>query len=121
MIRNRLHSVAHRHNMIIPEGCAFADKNQDWWKDLSLYPVEKLYLQQDLALLEFLEPEVKAVDAELDWLSCCDPWKDPPYLVQLPGFGLIVVMTILSAIGDIQRFPTSKQLVGYSDLGASLH
>jgi transposase len=122
MTRNRLHSLAHRHNLSLPEGGAFADKNQDWWKGLPLSPVEKLRLQQNLALLEFLEPEVKAVDAELARLSCCDPWKEAfPYLMQLPGFGLIVVMTILSAIGDIQRFPTSKQLVGYSGLGASLH
>lgn len=42
-----------------------------------------------------------------------------PYLLQLPGFGLIVVMTILTAIGDgstelaevITRFPTAKHLV----------
>ena len=122
MTRNRLHSLAHRHNLSIPEGGAFADKNQDWWQGLFLSPVEKLRLQQDLALLEFLEPEVKAIDAELARLSCCDPWKEAvPYLIQLPGFGLIVVMTILSAVGDIQRFPTSKQLVGYSGLGASLH
>ena len=122
MTRNRLHSLAHRHNLILPEGGAFTDKNQDWWKSLSLSPVEKLRLQQDLALLEFLAPEVKAVDAELARLSCCDPWKEAvPYLIQLPGFGLIITLTILSAIGDIQRFPTSKQLVGYSGLGASLH
>jgi transposase len=122
MTRNRLHSLAHRHNLTLPEGVAFADKNQDWWKGLSLSPVEELRLQQDLALLEFLEPQIKAVDAELARLSTCEPWKEAvPYLIQLPGFGLIVTMTILSAIGDIQRFPTSKQLVGYSGLGASLH
>jgi len=122
MTRNHLHSLAHRHNLILPEGGAFADKNQDWWKNLSLSPVEKLRLQQDLAMLDFLEPEVKAIDAELARLSHTDPWQEAtPYLMQLPGFGLIVVMTILSAIGDIQRFPTSKHLVGYSGLGASLH
>jgi transposase len=122
MTRNRLHSLAHRHNLTLPEGGAFADKNQGWWKGLSLSPVDKLRLQQDLALLEFLEPEVKAIDVELARLSCCDPWKEAvPYLIQIPGFGLIVAMTILSAVGDIQRFSTSKQLVGYSGLGASLH
>jgi transposase len=122
MTRNRLHSLAHRHNLSLPEGGAFTDKNQAWWKSLSLSPVEKLHLQQNLALLEFLEPEVKTVDAELARLSTCEPWKEAvPYLIQLPGFGLIVSMTVLSAIGDIQRFPTSKQLVGYSGLGASLH
>jgi transposase len=114
--------LAHRLNLTLLEGGAFADKNQDWWKGLSLSPVEKLRLQQNLALLEFLEPEIKAVDAELARLSNFDPWKEAvPYLVQLPGFGLIVSIMIFSAVRDIQRFPISKQLVGYSGLGASLH
>ena len=121
MTRNHLHSLAHRHNLALPEGTAFADKNQGWWKNLSLSPVEKLRLQQDLAMLDFLELEIKAIDAELARLSTCDPWQEAvPYLMQLPGFGLIVSLTVLSAIGDIQRFPTSKHLVGYSGLGASL-
>jgi transposase len=30
-------------------------------------------------------------------------------------------MTILSAIGDISRFPSPKKLVGYAGLGASVH
>jgi len=122
MTRNRLHSLAHRHNLVLPEGGAFADKNQNWWKTLELSPVEKLRLQHDVALLEFLGPQIEAIDAELARQSNADPWKDVvPYLMQLPGFGLVVVMTTLSAIGDIQRFLTSKHLVGYSGLGASLH
>jgi hypothetical protein len=72
--------------------------------------------------LEFLEPQIEAIDAELARLSNCDPWKDAsPYLMQLPGFGVILSMTVLSAIGEIQRFPTSKHLVGYAGLGASIH
>ncbi len=122
MTRNRLHSLAHRHNLILPEGGAFADKNQAWWKALALSPVEQLRLTQDLALLEFLEPQIEAIDAELARLSNCAPWKEAaPYLMQLPGFGVILTMTVLSAIGEIQRFPTAKHLVGYSGLGASIH
>jgi transposase len=122
MTRNRLHSLVHRHNLILPEGGAFAEKNQAWWQELQVSTVEKVRLRQDLELLEFLTPQIKTVDAELAQLSNTDPWKDAtPYLMQLPGFGLIIVMTVLSAIGDIQRFPSSKQLVGYSGLGASLH
>ena len=32
-----------------------------------------------------------------------------------------MAMTILAAIGDITRFPTSKKLVGYAGLGAGIH
>jgi hypothetical protein len=44
-----------------------------------------------------------------------------PYLIQLPGIGLLTAMTILSAIGDIERFPSAKKLVGYAGLGARVH
>jgi transposase len=55
-------------------------------------------------------------------LSTVAPWAEyVPYLMQLPGFGIIVVMTVLAAIGDVTRFPTDKKLVGYSGLGASVH
>ena len=44
-----------------------------------------------------------------------------PYLVQLPGIALLSAMTILGAVGDITRFPSAKQLVGYAGLGAGVH
>ncbi len=65
---------------------------------------------------------VGAVEAELGRLSTCDPWvKQVPFLIQLPGLGMLSVMSILAAIGDITRFPSAKKLVGYAGLGASVH
>jgi hypothetical protein len=41
------------------------------------------------------------IDDELRRLSCAEPWSAVvPYLLHLPGVGLIVAMTILAAIGD---------------------
>jgi hypothetical protein len=42
-------------------------------------------------------------------------------LLQLPGIGIISAMTLLAAIGDILRFDSAKQLVGYAGLGAGVH
>jgi hypothetical protein len=44
-----------------------------------------------------------------------------PYLMQLPGLGLITALTVLAAIGDVTRFETARQLVGYAGLGARVH
>ena len=44
-----------------------------------------------------------------------------PFLVQLPGISTIGALTILGAIGPIDRFPTAKDLVGYAGLGGRFH
>jgi len=38
------------------------------------------------------------------------------YLMQLPGFGVITGMTVLAAIGEIQRFDSAQHLASYSGL-----
>ena len=43
------------------------------------------------------------------------------FLMQIPGFGLLFSMIVLSAIGDISRFDSPKKLVGYAGLGAGVH
>ncbi len=122
MTHNRLHSVVHRNNLVPPEGGFFADKNRSWWENLTLSPVEKLQVRQNLAMLDHLESQIAEVGQELARLSTSAPWSEhTPYLLQLPGFGVITAMTVLSAIGDITRFPTSKKLVSYAGLGGGVH
>jgi transposase len=120
--KNRLHGVLHRHQLVPPEGGLFSTANRTWWNGLNLLPSEKLRVQQDLASLDHLAPHLTAVETELARLSTLDPWaSEVPFLIQLPGIGLIIAMTILSAIGEISRFPAAKKLVGYAGLGARVH
>jgi hypothetical protein len=42
-------------------------------------------------------------------------------LLQLPGLAMISGLTLLAAIGDVARFSTAKELVGYAGLGARVH
>lgn len=123
MTRNRLNSVIHRYNLTPPRGELFTTpKYRDWWLGLPLSPTEKLRIRQDLATLDHLEPQIAEVGEELHRLSTASPWAEQtPYLMQLPGFGIIVAMTVLAAIGDVMRFPSAKKLVGYAGLGASVH
>ena len=120
--KNRLQSVLHRLNLRPPAGELFAHKQRAWWEALDLSPTERLRVDQDIATLDHIVPQIAAVDAELRRLSTSEHWAEHvPYLVQLPGIALLSAMTILGAIGDITRFPSSKQLVGYAGLGAGVH
>jgi transposase len=73
--------------------------------ELELSATERLRVDQDLATLEHIQPQIEEVDAELRRLSTSKHWTDQvPYLMQLPGVGLLTAMTMLGAIGDITRF-----------------
>jgi transposase len=120
--RNRLQGVLQRHNLPAPEGKAFARGARDWWCSLPLSMAEQLRVRQDLALLEALDPLEASVETHQGQLSVTQPWdQQVSFLLQLPGLGRVCAMTILAAIGDISRFPTAKQLVGYAGLGARIH
>jgi transposase len=119
MIRNRLQSLIHRHNLILPKNC-LTDKA--WWEAQALSPLEKIQIRQELAMLEEMNRHKAEVDAELGRQCLSAIWsKQAVHLLQLPGFGAIISMTVLSAIGDIHRFENAKKLVGYSGLGAGVH
>jgi transposase len=114
----RLHSVLQRHHLDPPPGTPFAVHQREWWLALELPLAEKLRVQQDLSLYQTLEGLIQESEAELGRLSTCDPWvKQVPFLVQLPGLGVLSAMRLLAAIGEITRFPSAKHLVGYAGEG----
>ena len=89
---------------------------------LSLSMAEQLRVRQDLALLDVLDSLIAEVEKHLGRLSMTPPWEQQiPFLLQLPGLGMGLCHDHFSRRGDISRFPTSKQLVGYAGLGARIH
>jgi len=120
MIRNRLQSLLHKHNLMLPEEGIL---DQGWWNaQTSISGLEKMQIRQELALLEEIEKNKAAVDEELGRQFTSKRWGGQAVrLVQFPGVGVVIAMTVLSAIGDISRFESAKNLVGYAGLGAGVH
>ena len=119
MIRNRLQSLIHRHNLILPKGGL---TDAAWWEAQKMSALEKIQIRQELAMLAEMDKHKGEVDAELARQSLGQRWGPLAVrLLQLPGFGVILAMIVLAAIGDITRFESSKKLVGYSGLGAGVH
>ncbi len=120
--RNHLHSLLHRHNLKPPPGKIFTQKHREWWHKLDISPTQQMRFRHDLATIDHVDELLAEIEKELYRISTSDPWADQvPFLLQLPGFGLIVTLTVLAAIGDISRFSRPKKLVGYAGLGASIH
>ena len=120
--RNRLQSLLQGHNLLPPEGDLFAPEQRAWWQTLDLPPGERLLLTQDLLALDQLAPLIDQVETAIQLQNTCEPWaSEVPYVLQQTGIGLVTAMTVLAAIGDINRFAHPSQLVGYAGLGARVH
>ncbi len=118
--KNRLHSLLHKYHWTGPEdGKLFADHNRDWWLALPVTALERICIESDLDTLVFAASQIAKLEAVLAEIAAND--EHMPYLIQLPGIAFMTAMMIRAAIGDITRFPTAKQLVGYSGLGARVH
>ena len=121
-IQNRMHSLLHRHNIQAPNGKVDMGENRAWWEGIALSELEDLRMKQELKTLRLVREHILEVEKELGRLSTSERWrKQAVHVMQLPGVGVIVTMTILSAIGDIRRFESPKKLVGYAGLGAGVH
>jgi len=119
MIRNRLQSLIHRHNLVLPKGGL---RDKAWWESQKVSAMEKIQIRQELSMLDEIAKHKAEVDAELGRQSLGEVWgRQAVRLLQLSGFGVIVSMTVLSALGDVSRFESAKKLVGYAGLGAGVH
>ena len=120
--KNRLHALLHQHNRVAPTDDPFCAANETWWAELPLSHIERLQLRHYWLIIHHLNQLLNETEAELAQLSATASWGEAmTFLMQLPGVGLYTGMTILAAIGDITRFPSPQQLVGYAGLGARVH
>jgi transposase len=120
-IVNRMHSVAHRHHLQHERGKRFNEKTTGWQKDRRLSSLEQFQLELEMENLRYIEKQIERISQEVRKMCHQKPWADDMlYLMQLPGFGVITAMTVLAAIGDIQRFESPKHLASYSGLTPGL-
>jgi transposase len=118
--KNRLHAVLHSKQIFPPDnGDLFAPAQRSWWLALPVSLAERARIQCDLETLEFAQKQLALFETTMTQLAAQE--ERLPRLLQLPGVNQVTALTILSAIGDIQRFPNAKHLVGYAGLGARVH
>lgn len=118
-IKNRVHALLHRHSLRCPERSLFTKAGRAWLAAVCLPPIEALQLDHLLRQLDLLEQEIGEADHMVACIAHCDPRT--ARLMQIPGIGVFTAFAVLSAIGDIRRFPSPKKLAAYAGLVPSLH
>ncbi len=120
-VLNRMHSVAHRHHLQHERGKRFNEKTTLWQKDKTLSALEQFQLELEMENLTYIEKQIERISKEVRKMCHQKPWAESmTYLMQLPGFGVITAMTVLAAIGEIQRFDSARHLASYSGLTPGL-
>jgi transposase len=121
-LKNRLHAVLQRKNIVRPTGDLFRAEQRDFWLSLDVSDTERVLIVDNLRGISECVVRIGAADNELLRLCTSEAWREQSVrLLRLPGFGVLLTMVVLSAIGDIDRFATPKQLACYAGLVPTVH
>jgi transposase len=118
-VKNRIHSVLHRHLIEEPVPDLFAQKGRAFLRRVDLPDDERLQLDLDLGLLESLEAAREVARQGLARLAHDHPQAQ--LLMTIPGIDYPTAVGLIAAVGDIARFPSSRKLVSYFGLNPTVH
>jgi transposase len=118
-LKNRVHDLLTRHNLVCPVKSLFTSAGREWLQALPLPETEGLRLRHWLAQLDLLGKQLDEADRLLARQASQEPAV--ARLMQITGVGYLTAFTALAAIGDIQRFPTPGKLTAYAGLVPRQH
>jgi transposase len=114
MLKNRIHAGLLAFGKPCPVSDLFGTRGRELLDRLALPDPWAKNIATCLAMIDQLEGEIGEQERELQRLGA-----DHPYVALLqsaPGIAWVLGYTIAAEIGDISRFKTPKQLVGYTGL-----
>lgn len=118
-IKNQIHSLLTKENLIPPVTDLFGVKGRQWLDKQELSENKSLILKEFLNLLEDTKGKISNLDEAIEKVSRGNPQME--ILKSIPGFGTITAFVLVSEIGDVRRFPSGKKLAAYLGLVPSLY
>ncbi len=116
-IRNRVHSLLHKH-LIRPEfSDLFEREGRKFLADLQLPSEDRIALASYLKVLDVLDEEIQAIEAHI----ASEADEEIQLLMSIPGIDYFSATLIHSEIGDISRFPSHNKLAAWIGIIPSMH
>ena len=113
-LKNRIHSSMIEFGRPCPVSDLFGKKGRQLLNELDLDEPWTDHIRMSLELIDHYDQLIAGMERELRREVLEHPNMD--LLVTVPGIGHILAYTIAAEIGDINRFPSAKKLVGYTGL-----
>jgi transposase len=117
-----LHNILRRYRLVPPGANRLGSDRPDWWAAQALTPHERVRARDSLAALNRATNLLADVEERLQRHSMQEPWRATiDHMLARVGMRRIYAIVLLAAIGDIARFPSASQLVGYAGLAGDQH
>ena len=114
-VKNEIHAcLARRLQERPPCSDLFGVKGRAWLAALQLPLEERESVDAGIRQIEFLDGEIAAVERLIARQALS--WPEIRRLMTVPGVNLICAATFIAAIGNHERFLTSRKLVAYLGL-----
>jgi transposase len=113
--KNEIHASLQRRLQPKPP-CSdlFGVKGRQWLAELELPAEERESVDAAMRHVEFLDAEIKAVEKLIAKQALS--WPEIRRLMTVPGVNLVCAASFIAAVGDANRFLTSRKLVAYLGL-----
>src|SRR5436190_1935401 len=113
--KNEIHASLQRRLQPKPP-CSdlFGVKGRQWLASLELPPEERESVDAGIRHVEFLDAEIAAVEKLIAQQALS--WPEIRRLMTVPGVNLICAASFIAAVGNPNRFMTSRKLVAYLGL-----
>lgn len=113
-LRNQIHAVLARNLIEAPFTDVFGQGGRRWLAEVQLPAHEREQVDSNLRLHDMLDSEIELVERQLAEHALAR--EDVRRLMTIPGVGAITALALVAVIGDVTRFPSPRQLVGYLGL-----
>src|SRR5215211_4752908 len=113
-LKQRVHALLLAHGKPCPVSDLFGVSGRALLERLALPAPWAGTLAASLRLIDELDEEIGACEAELRRLGAGHRYV--PLLMTVPGIGWVLAYTIAAEIGAIERFASPRKLAGYSGL-----
>ncbi len=117
--KNKVHAILHKQALEHPYSNLFGVAGTRWLRSLSLPEPFATNLTDLLDCVVYLDEKVKMAEKRVQTLVEHHPQAE--LLTTIPGISYVSALTIISEIGDISRFPSSKKLCGYAGIVPSTY
>jgi len=117
--RNAIRAQINDKLLSCPHDSAFTCAGRRWLQAQDFSPSEREILDSLLVIHDGLDQQLAEVDANLRRIAA--DREDAKILMTIPGVGVVVAVGLLSAIGDVHRFPTPQRLASYFGLVPRVH